>query len=76
MGVLDSSRDITQVENNTPGGFYDSLAGRRQILSFNLWLQKRLLTIDIEAFLVQGEEAQLGDTMGLMAQLPVQLLPV
>lgn len=50
--------------------------GGGQILSFNLWLQKRLLTIDIEAVLVQGEGAQLGDTMGLMAQLPVQLLSV
>ena len=41
-----------------------------------LVVTKSLLTIDIEAVLVQGEGAQLGDTMGLMAQLPVQLLSV
>jgi hypothetical protein len=35
-----------------------------------------LLTIDIETFLVQGVGAQLGDTMGHLAQLPVQLLSV
>lgn len=34
------------------------------------------VTIDIEAVLVQGEGAQLSDTMGLMAQFPVQLLSV
>ena len=41
-----------------------------------LLLTKRMLTIDVEAILVQGEGAQLGDTMGLMAQLPVQPLSV
>lgn len=35
-----------------------------------------MLTINIEAILIQGEEAQLSDTMGMMAQLPVQLLSV
>lgn len=33
-----------------------------------------LLTIDIETILVQDVGAQLGDTMGQLAQLPVQLL--
>lgn len=35
-----------------------------------------VVTIDIEAVLVQGKGAQLGDSMGLLAQLPVQLLSV
>lgn len=34
------------------------------------------LTINIEAVPVQGEGAQAGDTVGLTAQLPVQLLSV
>lgn len=34
------------------------------------------LTIDIEAVPVQGEGAQLGDTVGYVAQLPVQPLSV
>lgn len=34
------------------------------------------LTINIKAVLVQGEGAQLGDAVGLTAQLPVQLLSV
>lgn len=32
---------------------------------------KRILTIDIEAVLVQREGAQLGDIMSLVAELPV-----
>lgn len=35
-----------------------------------------LLTIDIETVLVQGVGTQLGDTLGQLAQLPVQLLSV
>jgi hypothetical protein len=35
-----------------------------------------LLTIDVETVLVQGVGAQLGDTMGQLAQLSVQLLSV
>lgn len=35
-----------------------------------------MLTIDIEAVLVQSEGSQLGDTMSLMAQFPVQPLSV
>lgn len=35
-----------------------------------------MLTINIEAVLIQGEEAQLSDTMGMMAQLPIQFLSV
>jgi hypothetical protein len=34
------------------------------------------LTVDIETVLVQGVVAQLGDTMGELTQLPVQLLYV
>ena len=37
---------------------------------------KKMLTIDIEAVLVQSEGSQLGDTMSLMAQFPVQPLSV
>ena len=36
----------------------------------------QLLTIDIKAVPVQGEGPQLGDAIGLPAQLPVQLLSV
>lgn len=36
----------------------------------------KMLTIDIEAVLVQSEGSQLGDTMSLMAQFPVQPLSV
>ena len=38
--------------------------------------KKKMLTIDIEAVLVQSEGSQLGDTMSLMAQFPVQPLSV
>lgn len=80
MGILDSSRDMAQVENNT----YDGSCGKAENLHpflgadslLRLVVTKRLLTIDVEAVLVQGEGAQLGDAMGLMAQLPVQLLSV
>lgn len=34
------------------------------------------LTIDVKAVTVQGEGAQPGDTVGLVAQLPEQPLPV
>ena len=34
------------------------------------------LTTDVEAVPVQGEGAQVGDTLGLMAQLPVESLSV
>lgn len=36
----------------------------------------KMLTIDIEAVLVQSEGSQLGDTVSLMAQFPVQPLSV
>lgn len=35
-----------------------------------------MLTIDIEAVLVQSEESQLGDSMSLVAQFLVQPLSV
>lgn len=57
-----------QVESPRPFLGADSL--------LQLVVTKRLLTIDIEAVLVQGKGAQLGDSMGLLAQLPVQLLSV
>ena len=68
------------MENNT----YSESCGKVDSLypflgadsQLQLVVTKRLLTIDIEAVLVQGEGAQLSDTMGLMAQFPVQLLSV
>lgn len=38
--------------------------------------KRQLLTIDVETVLVQAVGAQLGDAIGQLAQLRVQLLPV
>lgn len=50
----------------------------REVGFFNLQLgvTKRMLTIDIEAVLVQAEGAQLGDPISPTAQVPVQTLSV